>query len=226
MLSDMESGRERMLWDGLDRDQQEAWAIYGTYQGYAWTPDGQRIVISAQGKFWSVELEGGRATPIPFTARVTQVITDAVRFPQQVAPDSFDVKMLRWVSVSPDQRTRDVPGARPDLGEGPAVGHAASPDECDDTSSSSRRGRRTAASIVYATWDDDSLGAIRTISADGRNARVLTRSARPLRRAALLDRRPAGRVSADRWRRTARQPLQPERRACTSCRPLVANRAS
>ena len=49
MLSDVESGRERVLWDGLDRDQQEAWAIYGTYQGYAFTPDGQRIIISAQG---------------------------------------------------------------------------------------------------------------------------------------------------------------------------------
>ncbi|CAG0967740.1 hypothetical protein ARNL5_01413, partial [Anaerolineae bacterium] len=104
MVSEMESGRERILWDGLDRDQQEAWAIFGTYPGYAWTPDGQRILIWAQGKIWSVELEGGRATPVPFTARSSHVITDAVRFAQQVAPDSFDVKMLRWVSVSPDQR--------------------------------------------------------------------------------------------------------------------------
>jgi Tol biopolymer transport system component len=31
MLHDMESGRERPLWDGLDHDQQEAWAIFGTY---------------------------------------------------------------------------------------------------------------------------------------------------------------------------------------------------
>jgi Tol biopolymer transport system component len=42
MLSDMESGRERILWDGLDRDQQEAWAIYGTYPGYAQHVDSLR----------------------------------------------------------------------------------------------------------------------------------------------------------------------------------------
>ena len=175
MLSDVESGRELKLWDGLDRDQQEAWAIYGTYQGYAWTPDGQRIIISAQGKFWSVELEGGRATPIPFTARVNQVITDAVRFPQQVAPDSFDVKMLRWVSVSPDQRrvmynavgriwVKDLPSGTPH--------RLTSATHLEVFPSWSPDGN----SIVYATWNDDSLGAIRVVSADGRNPRVLTRA--------------------------------------------------
>ena len=175
MLSDVESGRERTLWDGLDRDQQEAWAIYGTYQGYAWTPDGQRIIISAQGKFFSVELEGGRATPIPFTARSSHVITDAVRFAQQVAPDSFDVKMLRWVSVSPDQRrvmyqavgriwVKDLPSGTPR--------RLTSATHFELFPSWSADG----ASIVYATWDDDSLGSIRTISADGTNPRVLTRA--------------------------------------------------
>ncbi|HXG72068.1 MAG TPA: hypothetical protein VNJ04_15775, partial [Gemmatimonadaceae bacterium] len=33
-VREMESGRERPVWDGLDHDQQEAWAIYGTYPGY------------------------------------------------------------------------------------------------------------------------------------------------------------------------------------------------
>jgi len=51
---DIESGRERPLWDGLDHDQQEAWAIYGTYPGYDWTPDGKSIVIWAGGKINSV----------------------------------------------------------------------------------------------------------------------------------------------------------------------------
>lgn len=175
MLSDVESGRERRLWDGLDRDQQEAWAIYGTYPGYAWTPDGQRIVIWAQGRIWSVAVATGQATPIPFTARITQVITDAVRFAQPVAPDTFDVKMLRWVSVAPDQRrvmynavgslwVKDLPSGTPRRLTSAThfeIHPAWSPD---------------GASVVYATWDDDSLGSIRTVSADGRNGRVLTRA--------------------------------------------------
>ncbi len=31
----------------------------------------------------------------------TRRVEDAVRFPIEVAPQNFDVKMLRWVEVSP-----------------------------------------------------------------------------------------------------------------------------
>lgn len=46
-----------------------------------------------------------QATEIPFEAKVKQTITDALRFKQQVAPDTFDVKMLRWVQTSPDGKS-------------------------------------------------------------------------------------------------------------------------
>ncbi|MEX2179300.1 MAG: amidohydrolase family protein [Gemmatimonadaceae bacterium] len=173
-LRDLESGRERPLWDGLDHDQQEAWAIYGTYPGYAFTPDGRRILIWAQGRIQSVDVATGRATVVPFTARVKQTITDAVRFPQQVAPDSFDVKMLRWVQVSPDQRrvaytalgklwVKDLPNGTPRRVTRDARNQELYPSWSAD-------GRW----LVYATWNEDSLGAIRVIGTDGRNARRLT----------------------------------------------------
>jgi Tol biopolymer transport system component/imidazolonepropionase-like amidohydrolase len=173
MLHDMESGRETRLWDGLNHDQQEAWAIFGTYPGYSWTPDGQRIVIWAQGGIWSVDIEEGDATRIPFSARSSHVITDAVRFPQVVAPDSFDVKMLRYAMVSPDQQrvvytalgklwVRDLPNGTPRRLTGNS--------HLEISPSWSADGRN----IVYATWDDDSLGAIRVVSADGRSGRRLT----------------------------------------------------
>jgi Tol biopolymer transport system component len=101
-------------------------------------------------------------------------VTDAVRFPQQVAPDKFDVKMLRWVSVSPDGKrvlytalgklyVRDLPAGAPrrvttnanDLELYPAW----SPD---------------GSSIVYASFGDDSLGSIRTVGTNGGNGRRLT----------------------------------------------------
>ena len=104
-LLDMESGREMPLWDGLSHDQQEAWAIFGTYPSFGWTPDGEAIVVWGQGKLWKVDTGTGAAETIPFRAPVQQTITQAVRFPQQVAPDSFPVKMLRWVSVAPDGRS-------------------------------------------------------------------------------------------------------------------------
>lgn len=173
-LRDLDSGRERPLWDGLDHDQQEAWAIYGTYPGYDWTPDGKSILIWAKGHINSVDVASGAATNIPFTAHVHQTITDAVRFTQQVSPDSFDVKMLRWVSVSPDQKrvvytslgkmyVKDLPNGTPHR-----VTKDADNDELYPAWSSDGK------SLVYASWNDDNLGAIRTVGVDGLNGKKLT----------------------------------------------------
>src|SRR5690606_15206634 len=174
MLHDVASGRERVLWDGLDHDQQEVWAIFGTYPGYDWTPDGRAIVIWAQGGLWRVDVETGTPTRIPFTAPVRQTLVQAVRFPQQVAPDTFDVKMLRWVSVSPDQRrviynalgklyVKELPGGTPRR-----VTRSGSERELFPSWSPDGR------TIVYATWNDTTYGAIRTVRADGSGMRTLT----------------------------------------------------
>ncbi len=104
-LYDVESGVETPVWDGLNRDAQETWAIFGVHPGFSWTPDGKSIVISAKGHFWKVDLKTKTPAEIPFTASVNQTITEAVRFPQVVAPDSFDVKMLRFATVAPDRRS-------------------------------------------------------------------------------------------------------------------------
>lgn len=173
-VRDMESGRERQVWDGLDHDQQEAWAIYGTYPGYDWMPDSKSIVIWAAGKINSVDVATGRVTNIPFTARIRQTITDVVRSPQAVAPDSFDVKMLRWATVSPDQRSvvytslgklwmKELPNGTPRRVTSDANNFELFPSWSPD-------GR----TLVYATWHDDSLGAIRTVGANGRGGRKVT----------------------------------------------------
>jgi imidazolonepropionase-like amidohydrolase/Tol biopolymer transport system component len=174
-LHDMESGRDRPLWDGLSHDQQEVWAHFGTYPAMAWTPDGRHLVTWAQGKLWKVDASTGGAQEIPFRAHVTQHVTDAVRFAQDVAPDEFDVRMLRWVSVAPDGRSvlysalgrlwiRDLPDGTP---------RRLTRDEgsWELFPAWSADGRR----IVYTTWNDGQLGAVRTIDRNGRNARTVTR---------------------------------------------------
>ncbi|HEX6939542.1 MAG TPA: amidohydrolase family protein [Longimicrobiales bacterium] len=174
VLHDIESGRERRLFDGLDHDQQEAWAIFGVYPRFDWTPDGESIVVWAGGKLNRIDVQTGAATVIPFRAHVVQQVAEAVRFAQEVAPDSFDVKMLRWVSVSPDGRSvvysalgklwvKRLPDGAPrrltDDDERFELYPAWSPD-----------GRR----IVYATWSDAELGAVWTVRADGRDRKKLT----------------------------------------------------
>ena len=74
------SGRERPLYRDLSHDQQEAWAIFGMYPGYAWLPDGSGFVLWAQGKLKRVDAKTGEARDIPFRAQVRQTVTEAVRF--------------------------------------------------------------------------------------------------------------------------------------------------
>ena len=94
-LYDRETGAHRPLWDGLDHDQQEAWAIFGVYPNYAWTPDGGSLVVWAKGGLWRVDIGSREATRIPFEAEVEQTVTDAVRYPVEVSPQRFEAKMIR-----------------------------------------------------------------------------------------------------------------------------------
>jgi Tol biopolymer transport system component len=101
-VRNMESGEETPVFDRLDKDLQEAWTVQGVYPQYAWTPDGKNIVIWGEGKFWNVNVAATTGAPIPFTVHVETTTVNPVRFTQNVAPDNFDVKMLRHVRVSPD----------------------------------------------------------------------------------------------------------------------------
>jgi imidazolonepropionase-like amidohydrolase len=174
MIHDVATGRERTLWNGLDHDQQEVWAIFGTYPGYSWTPDGRSIVIWAGGKLWNVDVATGRPTAIPFTATVRQTLTEAVRFPQQVAPDQFDVRMLRWVTVSPDQRrvaytalgklyVKELSGGEPRRVTTDAASFELFPSWSPDGQS-----------LVYTTWHDSAYGSVRTVRLDTRATRTIT----------------------------------------------------
>src|SRR5207248_202376 len=71
-IRDLETGVEHPLFDGLDKDQQETWAIHGVFPAFAWTPDSKRIVITAGGKLWSIGVADGARTAVPFTAHVRQ----------------------------------------------------------------------------------------------------------------------------------------------------------
>ena len=102
---DLDSGNVRPLWDGLSHDMQEAWAIFGPYANFAWTPDSNQLVIWAQGKLWRVDAENGAQAQIPFTASVEQTVTEPLRFEQKLDQGTFSPKMIRDVATSPDGNT-------------------------------------------------------------------------------------------------------------------------
>ncbi|TXD64248.1 amidohydrolase, partial [Mitsuaria sp. TWR114] len=103
-LKDLKTGREFPAWTGMERDLQESWSVHGVYPGIAWTPNARQLVAWAQGKLWRIDPFKGSAAEIPFHVKDERQFTPAVRFSHEVAPASFESKMLRWVKVSPDGR--------------------------------------------------------------------------------------------------------------------------
>ena len=172
-VADARSGEVWPIWDGLDRDLQETWAIHGAYPHMSWTPDSKTLVFWAGGKIRRLDVASRQVSVIPFHVRATRKVFEAVRFPVEVAPAKWPVRMLRWVQVSPagDRVVyqalgklwiRDLPEGTPRrLTEG---------DDEELYPSFSRDGR----SIAYATWDDEDLGAIRVVPAAGGPSRKLT----------------------------------------------------
>jgi len=174
-VMDIESGRETPVFSGLDRDLQETWAVHGVYPAISWTPDNRSIVFWADGRIQRVEVASGTVSDIPFHVADTRRVQDAVRFPVQVAPDSFDVKMVRWARPSPDG-SRVVFEALGqlwirDLPTGQARRLTRQGDHFELYPNWSRDGR----SIVYTTWDDQELGTVRVVPASGGAGRVVTR---------------------------------------------------
>lgn len=171
---DTQSGAVRMVYDQLERDMQEAWAVHGVYPGYSWMPDGKSIVVWARGKIRRIRVSDAVETVIPFHIMDQRTMARSLRFPVDVAPEQFDVRMLRWVSTSPDESmvmyqalgkiyVRDLPNGEPRR-------LTDRDDEFEFCPSFSRDGK----SVVYTSWNDDHLGSVRVCQLDGSNNRKVT----------------------------------------------------
>ena len=101
-VQDLDTGEEWPLYDDLSLDQQEAWAIFGLYPNFDWTPDSKEIVFYAKGKIRKVNLQTQLVNEIPFEVNSSQTITKALHFEQNVFQDGFEVKMIRQLVTSPD----------------------------------------------------------------------------------------------------------------------------
>ena len=172
---DIASGRETPLTDTLDRDMQETWAINGVYPGISWTPDNRSIVYWAGGRINRIDVASRQVNDVPFRVTGSRFVEDVVRFQHPVAPDSFDVKMVRFARTSPDGR-RVVYEALGHLWVRDTAGGAArrltraGDDEFELYPSWSRDGRQ----IVYASWNDLDAGRVKVVSASGGTGRAVT----------------------------------------------------
>ncbi|MEO1616281.1 MAG: amidohydrolase family protein [Planctomycetota bacterium] len=210
-LYDLQSGAIRLVYDQLERDMQEAWAIHGVYTGFAFTPDSNSIVTWAGGKIHRVDLESGVASPIPFRIRDERVVKPAVRFPIKVGADQFDVKMLRDVRVSPsgDRVAFQALGYiyTQSLPEGVPQRLTKQTDHFEFYPRFSRDGKY----LVYTTWNDEKLGSVRiaSVSPDEAESWIVTEQPghyvrpefSPDGETVVFERRSGGNITTPLWSR-------------------------
>ncbi len=173
-VKDLTTGIERKIYDDLDQDVQETWAVTGVYPNMDWTPDSKSIVFWAGGKIRKISADGSGAAVIPFAINDTRGVVDAPHPKIAVAPDSFTTKMSRFAEVSPNGRqvvfeslgqlyVKSMNGGSPKR-------LTNSRNERELFPSWSRDGR----SIVFVGWTDEGLGRIKSVNASGGSPRVIT----------------------------------------------------
>jgi len=158
-LHHLKTGKEWPIYDKLSKDQQEAWAIFGPYTGFNWTPDDKHIIIWAEGKIQKINVANYNVEEIPFNATSTHKITNALKFKNNAAPDSFVSKAIRQAITSPDGKTLVFNAAgflwKKALPNGKPV-RLTKGNDLEFEPAFSKDGKY----LVYVTWNDDSMGAI------------------------------------------------------------------
>ena len=172
---DLTSGEETKLYDKLDRDMQETWAIHGVYPTMSWNKDNKHIVFWAKGKINKLDVDSKQVTDIPFSVNTQRDMQPSVRFTQNLDKDEFDVKMLRMAQVSPDGEKvvfealgkiwiRDIKDGK----------HKRLTRLDDDINELFPQWSRDGKDIVFTTWNDQQQGTVSVVSARGGKAKVLT----------------------------------------------------
>ncbi|MFM9956481.1 MAG: amidohydrolase family protein [Phycisphaerales bacterium] len=184
-IMDVPSQRVRPIYDQLERDMQESWAIHGVYPGFSWTPDSKSIVFYAKGKIRKIAADASfepgsdaAATVIPFRVKTTRTVREALRFPIEVAPEQFDVKVLRWVEVSPkgDRAVFQALGRLyvRDLGAGGVVGAQRRLTRAEDRLEYFPCWSRDGSKLAFTTWDDEKLAEVRVLDVASGTETVVT----------------------------------------------------
>jgi imidazolonepropionase-like amidohydrolase/Tol biopolymer transport system component len=174
-LKDLKTGEEKPVWDKLERDMQEAWAVHGVYPAFSWTSDAKQIVVWAQGKIWRLDPFTKQANEIPFHIQDTREVKQALRFETAVAPDQFDVHQLRWVNVSPngDKTIYSAMGYLyvRDMASGVVKRLTKQNTHFELFPQFSPDGQ----SVVYSTWNDQTFGSVRILDLKNMQEKVITK---------------------------------------------------
>ncbi len=158
VLHELATRRERVLVAGLDRDRQESGAgvTFGVYPNLSWHPNGREIFFTSGGRIRAVDLGSGTVREIPFRAPVRRVLAETIRFPVPIpAEGRTPVRTVRW--ATPTDRG-PLYAALGDVHLG--TGNDRIPLTATEALESSPAYDPATRTVYYASWTDDSLGAI------------------------------------------------------------------
>ena len=206
-VKDLVSGEERKIYDDLDQDVQETWAVTGVYPNMDWTPDSKSVVFWAGGHINRVDADGSNARVIPFAINDTRGVIDAPHPVIEVAPDSFTTAIPRFAAVSPDGRqvVFETLGKLyvKSLGGGTAKRLTNDNDGLEMYPAWSRDGQ----SLAFVRWTDAGLGRIVVTGPNGGKTRTITSQpghyARPQfspdGKTIVFEKREGGYLTSPRW---------------------------
>ena len=158
-IHDLETGQEFPIYDGLNKDQQEAWAIFGVYPNFDWLPNNKELIIWSGGSFQRINTETLAVTPINFQADVSIDLAQTVKTNTPIERDQFTPKVIRNARTSPDGKTLVFSALghlyKKTLPKGTPERLTASKDfEFEPSFSPSGN------EIIYVTWNDLEKGTI------------------------------------------------------------------
>ncbi|GER59116.1 bifunctional TolB-family protein/amidohydrolase [Patiriisocius marinus] len=169
----LETGEEFPIFDGLNKDQQEAWAIFGVYPNFDWMPNNEELVIWSGGKFQKINVKSLAVTNIPFEANVKIDLAKTVKTNTPIDRTNFTSKVIRDAVTTADGKTlifnalgrlykKSLPNGTPvrlTTGTDFEFEPSLSPNGND---------------IIYVTWNDIEKGAIYKVNINGGAPQKLT----------------------------------------------------
>ena len=93
-VRDLETGEEKWLKYGVQRDDQESAATRDVLPGYSFTPDSRDVIVSYGGKIHRVQVSTGEASDIPFTAKVSQELGPELKFASRVEEGPVKARLI------------------------------------------------------------------------------------------------------------------------------------
>ncbi|MSR02672.1 MAG: hypothetical protein EXR94_08030 [Gemmatimonadetes bacterium] len=156
IVHDLVTRAERVLLRRLDRDRQDSGSDYGPYPTMAWHPDGSQLFLGRGGKLIAIEVATTKVTEIPFRAPVERQMSETIRFKADEPSGRTTTRTHRFGSRTSQGILFEALG---DLWLEDAAGVRRNLTQSDAHETSPVLDPKTGA-LYYASWTDDSLGAI------------------------------------------------------------------